>query len=224
MADAPVKPFRPPSPLATNSLIGLCVAVQAGLMLGGPGFGEAIIARYGLVPLHIARALGGDAPLSSLLPGSVTHMFLHAGLIHLALNMVFLAWVGRYVEWVTGRLGLLGIFLFGGLLGGAAQVLASPFSAVPVIGASGGISAVFGAYAMMFATSRATARKLFGLRLSADLLTALWYAASWIGLQLLVAYAFSDGKGPSIAIWTHIGGFLTGLLFARRWGRGPSLF
>ena len=198
-----MKPFKPPSPLATNSLIGLCVAVQAGLMLGGPGFADAVISFYGLVPLRISQALTGVTPLSSLLPGAITHIFLHAGLVHLALNMVFLAWVGRYVEWVAGKLGIIGIF---------------------VIGASGGISAVFGAYAMMFATSRASARRILGVTISSEVLTALWYAASWIGLQLLVGYAFSSGQGPSIAIWTHVGGFLAGLIFARRYGRGPSPF
>lgn len=219
-----MKPFKPPSPIATNSLIGLCVAVQAGLLVGGPGFPEAVIARYGLIPLRITAAISGHAPLSMLFPGALAHMVLHAGLVHLALNMVFLAWVGRYVEWVAGRTGLVGIFLLGGLVGGAAQVLAAPLSPIPVIGASGAISAVFGAYAMMFARSRAQSRRLLGLTISGEVLTALWYAASWIGLQLLVAYAFASGQGPSIAIWTHIGGFLTGLLIARRWGRGPQPF
>ena len=219
-----MKPFKPPSPYATNTLIGLCIAVQAALMLGGRAFGDAVIASFGLVPLRITHALSGVSQLSGLLPGAVTHIFLHAGWVHLALNMVFLAWVGRYVEWVAGRVGVIAIFLAGGLIGGAAQVLASPTGLVPVIGASGGISAVFGAYAMMFATSRINTRRMLGLQVSGEVLTALWYAASWIGLQLLVGYAFSAGQGPSIAIWTHVGGFLAGLVFARRYGRGPKVF
>jgi membrane associated rhomboid family serine protease len=219
-----VKPFKPPSPLATNSLIGLCVAVQAGVMIGGPAFAKSVAYNFGLVPQRVTWALSGDAPLGYLFPAVFSHMLLHGGWVHLALNMVFLAWVGRYVEWVAGRWGVLLIFALGGLVGGALQVLASPSSLIPVVGASGGISAVFGAYAMMFAKSRVNTRRIAGISVSGDVLTALWYAASWIGLQLLVGYAFSAGGGPSIAIWTHIGGFLTGLLLARRHGRGPSPF
>lgn len=217
-----MKPLKPPAPLATNLLIGLCVSVQAALFIGGPGFGNAVIARLGLIPYPVAQALSGALPLSTLFPNVLSHIFLHAGLVHLGLNMVFLAWVGRYVEWVAGRFGLLFIFLAGGLVGGGLQVWASPNSLVPVIGASGSISAVFGAYAMMFATSRADARSILGLEVSGEVVTALWYAASWIGLQLLIGYAFSSGQGPSIAIWTHIGGFLSGLVLSRRYGRGSG--
>jgi membrane associated rhomboid family serine protease len=222
-----MKPFKPPSALATNSLIGLCVAVQGAIIIGGSGFGNAVIASFGLIPARISAALAGTASLAGALPTTITHMFLHGGLIHLALNMVFLAWVGRYVEWVAGRLGLVVLFLLGGIIGGAFQIAAAPQSPLPVIGASGAIACVFGAYAVMFAKSRAAPRSILGLRISGEALTALWYAASWIGLQLLVGIAFaptgSGLLGGGIAIWTHIGGFLTGLILARRWGKGPDI-
>lgn len=222
-----MKPFKPPAALATNSLIGLCVAVQGAILIGGTSFGNALIANFGLVPARVSAALAGIAPLSGALPTTVTHMFLHGGLIHLGLNMVFLAWVGRYVEWVTGRIGLLLLFLAGGIIGGAMQVIAAPQSPLPVIGASGAIACVFGAYAVMFAKSRVAPRRILGFSISGEALTALWYAASWIGLQLLVGIAFatpgSTGLVGGIAIWTHIGGFLTGLVLARRWGKGPDI-
>ncbi|MBC6436023.1 rhomboid family intramembrane serine protease, partial [Nostoc sp. HG1] len=61
--------------------------------------------------------------------------------------------------------------------------------------------------------------------ISGETLTSLWYAATWIGLQLLTALAFNAGPGMlQIAIWTHIGGFLTGLVAARLWGKGPLPF
>lgn len=222
-----MKPFKPASPLATNGLILLCVAVQGAVLLGGPGFDAAIIGRFGMVPARISAAISGQGALSDAVPGLFSHMFLHAGFVHLGLNMLFLAWVGRYVEWVTGRAGLIGLFVAGGLVGAAAQVLANPTSQIPVIGASGAIAAVFGAYAMMFARSRAGGRRIFGIAVPGEALTALWFAASWIGLQLLVGVAFagpgSGLLGGGIAIWTHIGGFLTGLALARQWGRGPDI-
>jgi membrane associated rhomboid family serine protease len=66
-------------------------------------------------------------------------------------------------------------------------------------------------------------RRILGLTISGETLTSLCYAATWIGLQLLTGLAFNGGGGMmQIAIWTHIGGFLTGLAAARIWGKGPQ--
>ena len=218
-----MKPFKPPSPIATNTLIGLCVAVMAGGWLGGPAFANAMPFAFGLVPARITAAFAGTAALVPALATFVTHIFVHGGLLHLGLNMLFLAWVGRYVEWVTGRTALIALFLAGGIAGGLMQVIANPVSPQPIVGASGAISAVFGAYAVLFARSRASARQVLGFNISAEVLTALWYAAAWIGLQLLTALALNTPDGFQIAIWTHIGGFLTGLALGQFWGRGPQI-
>ncbi len=216
-----MKPFKPPVPIATNSLIGLCVAVQAAISVSGPSFGERLAFGYGLIPARITAAVTGFADPVTAFVTLFSHMFLHAGWIHLFLNLIFMAWVGRYVEWVTGRLALVGIFIGGGLMGGLLQVVVGPNSPIPVVGASGAIAAVFGAYAVLFASSRVQARRVLGIAMSGETLTALWYAATWIGLQLLTAVAFR-GDGMQIAIWTHIGGFLTGLVVGRLWGAGPK--
>lgn len=218
-----MKPVRLPSPVATQTLIGLCVAVQAALTVGGAAFGNAVEWQYGLVPARISAALAGRSePLSAGLT-LASHMFLHGGWVHLLLNMVFLAWVGRYVEWVTGRGRLVLLFLAGGLVGGAAQVMADPTLVQPAVGASGAVAAVFGTYAVLFAQSRVSARRVLGIRLSGDFLLALWYAAVWVGLQLLTGLVFGI-EGVGIAIWSHIGGFLTGLVLARPLaGRPPRL-
>ncbi|WP_426164233.1 rhomboid family intramembrane serine protease [Sandarakinorhabdus sp. DWP1-3-1] len=218
-----MKPFKPPTPIATNSLIGLCVVVQVATALAGTGFADALHFNFGLIPARITAAIGGRADAASALATLLTHVFLHGGWLHLGLNVLFLAWVGRYVEWVTGRAALIAIFLAGGIIGGITQVLAGPADTLPVVGASGAIAAVFGAYAVLFAQSRVASRRLLGLAISGETLTALWYAATWIALQLLTAVAFQGG-GMQVAIWTHIGGFITGLLIARIWGRGPQPF
>jgi membrane associated rhomboid family serine protease len=217
-----MKPFKPPTPIATNSLVGLCVAVQAAVAVGSVGFGQALITEFGLIPARISAAMAGTvAPLPALAT-LVSHMFLHSGWLHLGLNLLFFVWVGRYVEWVTGRWALVGLFLAGGIIGGMAQFVAEPAGMAPIVGASGAIAAIFGAYAVLFATSRVASRRWLGVPVSGDTLTALWYAATWIGLQLLTGLAFNAGPGMSqIAIWTHIGGFLTGLVAARFWGKGP---
>nr|WP_310525113.1 rhomboid family intramembrane serine protease [Polymorphobacter sp.] len=217
-----MKPFKPPTPIATNALMGVCAVVQAAVLVGGSDFGQSLHVTAGLIPARISAALAGHVPLVPAMATFVTHIFLHAGLLHLGLNLLFLAWVGRYVEWVTGRWQMVTLFLAGGIAGGVLQVLVDPQSNAIIIGASGAIAAVFGAYAVLFARSRATACSILGITISGETLTALWYAAAWIGLQLLTGLVFNAGGASQIAIWTHIGGFVTGLLVARVWGRGPQ--
>lgn len=218
-----MKPFKPPTPLATNTLMGLCVAVEAAALIGGPRFVEQIELMLGLIPARETLALSGQGDLLLAIVTPFSHMLLHSGLAHLGLNMLFLAWVGRYVEWVTGRWALVGLFVAGGVAGGLLQVLAGPHGMAPIVGASGAIAAIFGAYAVLFSQSRVAPRRMLGITISAETINALWYAAAWIGLQLLTALVFNVGNGGSeIAIWTHIGGFITGLLLARLWGPGPQ--
>lgn len=218
-----MKPFKPPVPLATNSLVGLCVVIHAATTLAGRDFAQHLALTAGLIPARITAAVAGNAELLPALASFVTHMFLHSGWLHLGLNILFLLWVGRYVEWVVGRAALAGLFLAGGIVGGICQVAVTPGSMAPVVGASGAIAAVFGAYAVLFARSRVRPQAIFGFAVSGETLTSLWYAATWIGLQLLTGLAFNTDDGLQIAIWTHIGGFLIGLVLGRLWGRGPQI-
>jgi membrane associated rhomboid family serine protease len=218
-----VKPFKPPPPIATNSLIGLCVVFQAATTIAGPAFARKLALASGLIPARIIAALAGQADVLPALATFITHMFLHAGWLHLGLNLLFIVWVGRYVEWVIGRGALVGLFLAGGIIGAVCQVAATPTSMAPIVGASGAIAAVFGAYAVLFARSQVRPRTILGITISSETLTSLWYAATWIGLQLLTGLAFNTGSGLQIAIWTHIGGFLAGLVLGRLWGREPQI-
>ncbi len=210
-----MQPFQPPKPArVTNAIVLTCIAIQLLMTVAGPAFGTELIVRAGLIPARLTGAVEMDmlavpAPLTLL-----TSLFIHGGWLHLGLNLVFLLLVGRMVEWVAGPGKLLAIFAMGGIAGGLAQVLATPNSGFPVVGASGAISAVFAAYATLFARRRANARTLLGMNISSELLTALWFAAVWIGIQLMTGAAF-NGQGGGIAIWAHIGGFVAGLIMAQ---------
>lgn len=217
-----MKPFKPPQAIATNWLIGLCTAVQGAMLIGGTAFNARVTHELGLVPARVTAAAMGQGDAAAAALTLISHMFVHGGLLHLGLNLVFLAWVGRYVEWVAGRGRFLLLYLVAGLVGALTQLLVDPLSPQPVVGASGAIAGVFGAYVVIFAQHRAQARRVFGLALSSDTLSSLWIAATWIGLQLLTGLVFS-GDGFGIAIWTHIGGFLTGLIVANVWRRGRRL-
>jgi membrane associated rhomboid family serine protease len=222
-----MKPFRPPPARVTRTLLIACIGVQCLLLVLGPTAAERVILGAGLVPARVTGAVIGldgavPAPLTFL-----THMFLHGGIVHLAMNMMFLAWVGQQVEWAAGPVRLSLLFLAGGVAGGLLQVAVTPASTVPIVGASGGISAVFAAYALLFATAGEAPARILGVRISGEMVRALRYAALWIGLQLLTAVAFDQPGGNGlgvggIAIWTHIGGFVAGLLLGLPLVRGRS--
>ncbi len=220
--------FAPPPAVATRTIVALCVAVQLIISFGGTALADAVASHAALVPARLTGHLPlrpGDIPAPLTL---VTAMFVHAGWVHLALNLSFLLWVGRHVEFVAGRARFLALYLVGGIAGGLLQIAVAPASTIPVIGASGAIAAVFGAYAVLFARNRVRDRRMLGMVVGGGALTALWCLATWIGLQLLTAIAFNVGPSGGIAIWTHIGGFAVGLVaaapLARQWraGRGPS--
>lgn len=216
------QPARLPPANATRAILLLCVGLQLGALLMGPGFDQALTLSGGLVP---ARLTGAVIGIPGALPGwatLVTHIFLHAGLVHLAMNMLFLAWIGRQVEWLIGPWRFLGLFLVGGIAGGLAQAAMTPASVLPVVGASGAISAVFATYALAFARDRHAPARLLGLAISAETVRALRYAALWIGLQLLVGVAFNLPGTGGIAIWAHIGGFMAGLALGLPLVRRPQ--
>jgi len=217
-----VKPFKPPTAHATRVILFICVGLQLVALLMGAGFDSALTLSAGLVP---ARLTGEVIGLTGAIPAPltlITHQFLHGGPLHLAMNMVFLAWVGRHVEWLIGPARLVLLFLLGGVAGGLLQVFMTPTSVVPVVGASGAIAAIFATYALLFAQNGEAPASLFGIRISGETVRAARYAALWIGLQLLTAVAFNLPGTGGIAIWAHIGGFIAGLLFGLPWVRNRS--
>ena len=111
--------------------------------------------------------------------------------------------------WALGQAGLIVLYVIGAFVAAAGQWIAGPQSAAPMIGASGAISAVVGAYALLFGQRQA---KGWG-PVSAGIAQVLWLSAGWIGIQLLIGATEPDGQ--SIAIAAHIGGFLAGLALAR---------
>lgn len=216
-----MKPFQPPPARVTRFLLISCVLIQIFLLLAGTSYAHAIRLTAGLVPARLTSSVIG---LETALPAPltlITHMFLHGGLVHLLMNMVFLAWIGRQVEWLIGPVRLAALFLIGGVAGGLLHVVMHPDSIVPVVGASGAISGVFAVYALLFANPGEAPARVLGLQISGETVRALRYAALWVGLQLLTAVAFNTPGSGGIAIWSHIGGFLAGLLFALPWIRRP---
>ncbi|MGF1549831.1 MAG: rhomboid family intramembrane serine protease [Sphingomonadaceae bacterium] len=148
-----------------------------------------------------------------LLPFILTPLgatLLHANIVHLGFNMLLLVYCGRAVENLLGPLALALLYVVGAYVAALGHYLTQPESGMPVIGASGAVSAVIGAYAMLFGENKVRVEHP-GLALA---LHAMWLAAAWVALQLLVGIAFNT-TGARIAIWAHIGGFFVGVALAR---------
>jgi len=168
----------------------------------------------GFIPLR--ATLGEDGSVAPFWLTPLTATLVHAGFIHLAFNLVMLAFCGRHVEWVLGPWGMAILYLTGAYAAAAGHYLAGPQALIPMVGASGAISAVLGAYAVLFGRNKV---KIGGRRLSLAL-NALWLLAAWVGLNLMIGVigrgGFIPGTGPAmkIAVAAHIGGFIPGLLLA----------
>lgn len=141
----------------------------------------------------------------------LTATLLHGSIWHLAFNMLIHLFCGRAVEGALGPLNLIILYIAGAFAAAAGHFALGPSEMVPMIGASGAISAVIGAYAMLFGKNRvAVASPALALWLN-----AVWLLAAWVVLQTAMAIVFSAGSGILLAVGAHIGGFVAGLLLAR---------
>ena len=169
-----------------------------------------------VIPSDIARTLGfvpasfGNLSTSHRL---VTCMFLHGDLIHLSGNMLFLLVFGRRVETQLGVLSFGLFYLAGGITACLVHTLAEPDSSIPLIGASGAISAVLGAFLMANPSARITLvldpTLIYFLRRLTVPLPAWFFLLGWFLLQLGLAL---KTRSSNIAFWAHVGGFLCGVV------------
>jgi len=172
-----------------------------------PAF-EAFLLSYSTVPARIPAFLAGHAGFEvSFLP-LVTSMFLHAGFLHLAGNMLFLWIFGDNVEDFFGHVPYFFFYIICGIGSGLLHVLFNLTSTVPAIGASGAISGVMGAYILLYPRARIlTLVFIFPLPVPAVIFLGLWYVMQFLsGID-----ALGRGASGGVAWWAHIGGFLLGM-------------
>jgi membrane associated rhomboid family serine protease len=223
--------------VVTAAILGLCcLAFAWELVLLAQG-GDAALARFferrGLVPADLVAALQAGDFLSGPTLDLFTHMFLHGSWLHLMGNMLFLWIFAVNVEDRLGRPLFAAFFVAGGVAAAAGHVLVDPTSEIPMIGASGAISAVLGAYLVLF--PRARIQSLVFLVFFYELIAvpAVFVLGFWFLLQLidgLASLGLTAEADAGIAFWAHIGGFLAGAAMAipvryrrgRRDGRVPD--
>jgi membrane associated rhomboid family serine protease len=219
-------------PVVTLALISVCGIVFAWELAVLAQGGDEALARFvedhGVVPAQLAAAVGRGDLVSGPVLDVFTSMFLHAGWLHLLGNLLYLWIFGNNVEDRMGRAVFLGFYLFGGIAAVAGQTLIDPGSNVPMIGASGAISATLGAYLVLYPGARIQSLVFLGFFYQLIAVPAVIVLGFWFLLQVvdgIGSLGAGTGLDGGVAVFAHIGGFLVGALLAipYRWrgtGRG----
>ena len=152
----------------------------------------------------------GVIPASFSLADAVTSQFLHADIVHIGGNMVFLWIFGDNVEDRLGHVQYLAFYLLCGIAGALAQTLAEPVSFLPMIGASGAVAGVMGAYFLLYPRSRVLTVVFLVFFLDIIEIPAVFLLGVWFLLQLAHGALAPDGPGGGIAFWAHAAGFVAG--------------
>lgn len=203
------------TPLVTYALIAGCVLVflwQLGL---GDAGNQRAAFRFGVVPAvllgeaRLPPGLGGVPPALTVF----SSMFLHGGFMHLAGNMLYLWVFGNNIEDLLGHLRFTVFYAICGLAAALAQALHAPDSTIPMIGASGAISGVLGAYLLYYPRARITVMIPIGIILHTARWPAAWVLGAWFVLQV-GSSLLADPAQPGVAWLAHVGGFVAGLLVA----------
>jgi membrane associated rhomboid family serine protease len=194
-----------PPALVTWGLVALNVLVFLYQLTLGEAALRNFFLTFGAIP---ALILQGERLFTLL-----TSMFLHGGWLHIIGNMVFLLVFGDNVETVMGKLGYLVFYIVGGLAAAAAFIALNPDTTVPMLGASGALAAVLGAYIVMFPRSQVRALVFLGFFVTITRVTAFVFLGIWFVLQLFQGIGtLGANQIGGVAYWAHIGGFVFGLL------------
>jgi membrane associated rhomboid family serine protease len=203
--------FRPQ--IVTVSFIVMCVLVWLWQLSFGAQGGQRIVYALGVVPASLLGKQQLPPELSLVAPWMTvfTSMFMHGGWMHLIGNMLYLWVFGDNVEDSMGHGRFVVFYLLCGVAAVLAQALPDPSSTIPMVGASGAISGVLGAYLLLYPHARVLVAIPLGfflhtMRIPAGLVLVLWF-----GLQLLSNVMAQPGQG-GVAFRAHIGGFIAGMV------------
>ena len=211
----PLKDENPTTrpPIVTIGLMVICLLVFLLEKASGQQGMQQIIYQFGLIP-SVLLGLNELPPNLDVIPAGatlITSMFLHGGWMHLIGNMWFLWIFGNNIEDELGHGRFLLFYLLSGLGAAALQIIIGPNSDIPMVGASGAISGVLGAYMLLYPKARILTLVFLGFFITMMRITAIWFLGIWFGMQLLYGLASAGGTGGGIAWWAHIGGFLAGV-------------
>ncbi|MEM9624523.1 MAG: rhomboid family intramembrane serine protease [Pseudomonadota bacterium] len=211
-------------PIATYVIIGMNIVVWA--VVQGFGTDPALaksFCQYALVPGDLLNSVSAGTlfPVSETLACRITadqpvaslfsSMFMHGSWMHIAGNMLFLWVFGDNVEDIMGPLRFALFYVLCGLAAAFAQIITDPASTIPMVGASGAIGGVMGAYAISFPRARVHLLIILVVYVTTISVPAVLMLGYWFLLQLVAGVSSFGGSGGGVAFWAHIGGFAAGL-------------
>ncbi|MFT6677028.1 MAG: membrane associated rhomboid family serine protease [Sulfitobacter sp.] len=205
----PIRDHNPSGrrPYVTYALMAVNVAVFLSYvsLMADPRAITVFYNSWALIPARIGQGHGFE--------GLLTSMFLHGGWMHLLGNMLFLWIFGDNIEDEMGHLRYLLFYLACGVIAGLTQVALEPGSQVPMVGASGAIAGVMGAYLLLFPKAKVDILIIFVVFFRIFPIPAWIMLALWFGAQFLGGLAAEANQG-GVAYWAHTGGFIAGIAFA----------
>ncbi|MGH7510327.1 MAG: rhomboid family intramembrane serine protease [Gemmatimonadales bacterium] len=222
-------PYRDDNPTLSTPIVTLVLIVAnaaAWILVQGMGAEPSLsrsVCELGLIPGEFLGVLpeGYAVPMGGstvCLIGEerswytpLTSMFLHGGWFHLIGNMWFLWVFGNNVEDSMGHTRYLAFYILCGLAAAAAQAFTNPSSPIPMVGASGAISGVMGAYIVLYPRVRVHMLVILGIFITRIVVPAYLMLGYWFLLQLIGA-GLASGEGGGVAFWAHAGGFIGGAL------------
>ena len=226
-------PLRDENPILSTPVVTVAfilVNVIVWLYVEGAGMSDQLLAdtvcQFGLIPAEVTNSTAGygGVEIGASLPtcgfGGLTRsavftsMFMHGSWLHLIGNMWFLWLFGNNIEDSMGSGRFLVFYLLVGLAAATAHIVAGPGSVMPMVGASGGVSGIMGAYLLLYPKVRIQTLFIFVILLRVIAVPAWLVLALWFGLQVLAAYVTPVDTG-SVAVWAHIGGFVAGAVMIR---------
>lgn len=201
-------------PVVTIGFLLASVVVFLNQVTLGRGAGEAFVYQYGAIPAvvfgyaELPTELGAISPYGSL----VTSMFLHGGWMHLIGNMLYLWIFGNNIEDVMGH-GRFIVFYFScGILAALSHAAIDPVSTIPMVGASGAISGILGAYLLLYPRAQVLVLVPLGFFSQMIYIPASIVLGLWFVMQVLSGGMSLGTGGGGVAFFAHIGGFLAGVL------------
>ncbi len=196
-------------PGVTLLIIAINIAVFIYQAFVGPAGFETYVKGMGLIPAELTGRMRAAGPFH--LPpvfSLIAAMFMHGGFGHILGNMWFLWIFGDNIEDSVGHFRFLIFYLLTGVIASLTHVYMDPHSTVPLVGASGAIAGILGAYFILFPFHRIVTLIWIIFYVTTVRIPAAFYLAMWFGMQILYSQA-----GGNVAWWAHIGGFISGMVF-----------
>ncbi len=215
----PIKDLNPSrsAPVVTILIIVFCILVFTYEILLPPDYREIFIRMFAVIPYEVMS--GTDIPPPDPLTpygNLVSYQYLHGGLLHIFGNMLFLWVFGDNVEDRLGRVKYFLFYTFCGIVAALIQSVVSPNSTIPLIGASGAISGVLGAYVVLFPRAQIVTLIFIFFFVDVIVLPALLWIGIWFLIQFISALiSINHLSMGGVAWFAHIGGFLTGIVLTK---------